>query len=189
MVRPFIVSSLAVLSFHCLPISATPHIIASYHYALPTDHHWIRWIADNSRVIQMEDESCWEVGFFDSYTLNKWKQGDPLVITPNHSWFGSFDYYITNERNNTYVQANLSKQGPRLFGDYSHWITDINYVHGYIYLENQTVWSVAPEDRHKISHWTIDDSIVFGLYDTWVSPYDHILINWNMDDYVRVKQY
>jgi hypothetical protein len=31
--------------------------------------------------------------------------------------------------------------------------------------------------------------VIFGLSDCWLSPFDHILINVNMDSYIRVKQY
>jgi hypothetical protein len=137
----------------------------------------------------MEDGSHWEVSAFDSYVLTHWRREDSLVITPNYNWLCSYDYYITNKsNNNTFVKANLYI-GPLAFGPFSHWIVDIDYFGGHVYLENQMVWCVDPQDTPILKSWAINDHIIFGLYDSWFSSYDHILINVNMDDHVRVKQY
>ncbi len=157
-------------------------------YAYPINCHWLTSISDTNRSIEMEDGSHWEVSAFDSYVLRNWRREDSLVITPNYSWLSSHDYYITNKSNNTYVKANLYV-GPIAFGPYSHWIVDIDYFGGHIYLENQMVWCINPQDNYILKDWAVNDHIIFGIYDSWLSSYDHILINVNMDDHVRAKQY
>lgn len=154
----------------------------------PTNCHWLISIADNIRSIEMEDGSHWEVSPSDAYIVRNWRREDSLVITPNYNWFSSHDYYITNKTNNTYIKANLYV-GPLAFGPYSHWIVDIDYFGGHVYLENQMVWCVNPQDNYVLKDWAVNDHIIFGLYDSWFTPYDHILINVNMDDHIRVKQF
>ena len=75
--------------------------------------------------------------------------------------------------------------GPLAFGPYSHWITDIDYFGGHVYLENQMVWCVNASDNYVLSDWAVNDHVIFGLYDSWLTPYDHILINVNMDDHLH----
>jgi hypothetical protein len=154
----------------------------------PINCHWLISISDNSRSLEMEDGSHWEVSASDAYLLRSWRREDSLIITPNYSWLSSYDYYITNKTNNTYIKANLYV-GPLAFGPFSHWIIDIDYFGGHVYLENQMVWCVNSQDNYVLKDWAVNDHIIFGLYDSWFSPYDHILINVNMDDHIRVKQY
>jgi hypothetical protein len=161
--------------------------IALSSYGLPINCHWLASLPDN-RSLEMEDGSHWEVSPSDSYTIRNWRRQDSLIITPNYSWLSSYDYYITNKTNNTYVGANLCV-GPTAFGPYSHWIVDIDYFGGHVYLENQMVWCVNPQDGSVLKNWAVNDHVIFGLYDSWFTPYDHILINVNMDDHIRVKQY
>lgn len=157
-------------------------------YPFPSHCHWLTSLSDNSYSIELEDGSHWEVAPSDAYVLRSWRRNDSLIITPNYSWCCSYDYYITNKNNNTYVKANLYI-GPLAFGSYSHWIVDLDYYGGHVYLENQMIWCVDPQDSHVMKNWAINDHVIIGLYDSWFSPYDHILINVNMDDHVRVKQY
>jgi hypothetical protein len=156
--------------------------------AYPINCHWLVSIADNQRSVEFEDGSHWEIASSDAYILRSWRREDALVVTPNYSWFNSYDYYITNKNNNTYVKANLYI-GPVAFGAYSHWIVDIDYLGGHVFLENKMIWCVDPQDSYVIKDWAVNDHIIFGVYDSWFSPYDHILINVNMDDHARVKQY
>lgn len=157
-------------------------------YKFPINCHWLTSVADNSRSIELEDGSHWEVSSSDAYVLRNWRREDSLVITPNYSWFSSYDYYITNKSNNTYVKANLSI-GPLSYGKFSHWIVDIDFFGGHIFLENQMIWCFNIQDSYIVKDWALNDHVIIGTYDSWLSPYDHILINVNMDDHARVKQY
>ncbi len=157
-------------------------------YAYPINCHWLVSIGDTARTIELEDGSHWEISSFDAYTLRNWRREDTLVITPNYSWFNSCDYYISNKSNNTFVRANLYV-GPVTYGPFSHWIVNVDYLGGHIYLENQMIWCINPQDSYVIKDWAINDHIIMGLCDSWLSPFDHILINVNMDNHIRAKQY
>lgn len=157
-------------------------------YAFPVNCHWLTSISDNSRSLEMEDGSHWEISPSDAYILRGWRREDSLVVTPNTGWLSSYGYYITNKSNNSYVRANLYV-GPLAFGPYSHWVVEVDHFGGHIYLENQMIWCVNPQDSHILKDWAVNDHVIFGLYSSWFTPYDHILINVNMNNYIRVKQY
>jgi hypothetical protein len=172
---------------------APQHIISPQlmltSYVFPVNSHWLASIADNNHTIELEDGSHWEVSLSDSYILRNWRREDSLVITPNYNFLSSYDYYITNKNNyNSFVKANLYV-GPLAFGPFSHWIVEIDYFGGHIYLENQMVWCVNPQDSYLLKEWAVNDHVIFGLYESWFSPFDHILINVNMDNHVRARQY
>jgi hypothetical protein len=154
----------------------------------PINSHWLSSVADSNRSLELEDGSHWEVSSSDASIIRTWRREDVLVISPNYSWLSSYDYYITNKSANSYVKANLYV-GPVAFGPYSHWIVEVDYVGGHVYLENQMVWCTDPSDDKHLQNWAINDHVIFGLYDSLFSSFDHVLINVNMNNHIRVKQY
>ena len=174
--------------FMLAPCRMLPLQLTLASIPLPINCHFLVGIADNSRSVELEDGSHWEICPSDAYVLRGWRREDSIVITPNYNWFASYGYHITNKTANSYVRANMYV-GPLAFGPYSHWIVDVDYFGGKVYLENQTVWSVSSQDMHILKDWAVNDHIIFGLYDSWFSHFDHILINVNMDDHLRVRQY
>lgn len=153
-----------------------------------SNSHWVTAISDTNRTIEIEDGSYWEVVEEDRYILNHWKREDQLIITPNYNWFLSGDYYITNKNNNTYVRVELCAE-PVPFGPYSHWIVAIDRMSGHITLENGATWCIYSKDNSIFGEWEINDHVIIGVYDNWLHPFNHILINVNMDTHVRAKQY
>ncbi|MBS0621207.1 MAG: hypothetical protein JSS61_07115 [Verrucomicrobia bacterium] len=161
----------------------------SYYYnpnSLST--HWLIGICDSNRAIELEDGSHWEISPFDAHLIYTWRIHDLLVVSPNYSWFSSFDYYITNRSNNSCVKANLSV-GPLLHSTYSHWIVEIDYLSGHVFLEDHSIWCVHPTDASLLIDWSVNDHMIIGEGNGCYSSYDQILINANMDNYARVKQY
>lgn len=156
-------------------------------YDLPVDRHCLVSVANMGRLLEIEDGSQWAVSASDAYVLRNWYRGDTLSITPDDSWIVFYDYYIKNETNGTVIKANLHN-GPLAFGPYSHWIIGIDHFNGHVHLERM-VYCVNPKDRYILKDWALDDHIIFGLYNTWFSDFDHILINVNVNNYVRVQQY
>ncbi len=154
----------------------------------PISCHWLNWTSADGRVIQIEDGSKWEIAPSDAYVTYSWRSDDAIFITPITSWFYSYDYYITNRSNNTYVKANLL-DGPIAFGSLSHWIVNVDAYQGHVYLENQSVWCVDPSDVYLLRDWAPNDHIIMALHDSRFSSYDQVLINVNMDNQVHVKQY
>jgi hypothetical protein len=178
---------------------ASARVMASPLFSLvnfPISCHWLTSRSPDFRHVQIEDGSTWEITASDYSTINSWRTDDPLFITPNNSWFGfsSYRYYISNRVTNTYVKANLV-DGPVAFGPYSNWVTGIDFVQKQVFLQNQTVWTIDPQDmyiladRRNNTEWAPNDHIIVILHDNRYSPYDHILINVNMNNQVRARAY
>lgn len=169
--------------------SAPQATFTSAVFGFPVSIHMLVDIADNGRSIEIEDGSHWEVSSSDSYILNSWRHSDQLVITPNYSWFGAYEYYIVNKSDrDSSVRANLWV-GPLQYGARSHWIVDIDPIGGHVRLENDMIWCIDPKDAFVFRSWAINDHVIMGTYDSWFSPYTHILINVNMDEHVKARQY
>lgn len=165
---------------------AAPRItFASYR---PILCHTLVSLAMTGDSVETEDGAHWRINAADAYHLSAWMPGDQLVITPNTYWFSSYDYYITNKRTGTYVKADLCV-GPLQYGPYSHWIIGMDYYSGHIFLENGTTWCVHSSDAYVFRDWAINDHIILGVNDAWLSCHDYILINVNMDNYIRARQY
>ena len=179
-------------TFHLAPSTYTnPHcLLANF----PLSCHWLTAKNSDSRCIKIEDGSSWEIAPSDYHVVTSWRSNDPLFITPITSWFISQHYYIINRTNNSYVKANLV-DGPTAFGPFSNWVNGIDLVQGLIFLQNQSVWSVDPNDlyiltdRKNNNEWAPNDHIIIILHDNKYSSYDHILINVNMNNQVHVKPY
>jgi hypothetical protein len=54
-------------------------------------------------------------------------------------------------------------------------------------LEDNSSWKVADDDGFILEEWEANDTIIIGSNDSWFSAYDTILINVNMNNYVRAK--
>lgn len=167
----------------------------------PLSCHWMMSKSSDLLRLQLEDESVWEISSRDRSTLDSWRSDDPLFISPSNSWFFSENYYITNRTNDSYVRANLV-EGPKPYRPYSHWITGIDVpteqpltnqpADTLIYLENQTVWHVDPQDVHILterknsSQWGTNDPVIIILSKN--SKFDHILINFLAGTQIHVRQ-
>lgn len=162
--------------------------LTTFAYYIPDYTHWLSAVGVNGHTLDMEDGTRWEIHPSDTFRLNSWRLNDPIVISPNYSWCSSGDFYITNQNTNTAVRADLVVS-PIAFGPYSHWIIGIDYTNGQVYLENGTTWSMSEGDFFVYRNWAVNDHIIMGYNDSFFSPYDRILINFNMDSYVRAKQY
>ncbi len=169
--------------------------------SFPLSCHWMISKSADLLRLQLEDGSVWEISGRDKSTLDRWRSDDPLFIAPASSWFVSQNYYITNRTDDSYVRANLV-EGPTTYGPYSHWITGVDIeeqkslsdrkLDAFIYLENQTVWHVDPNnvailsDRKSGSEWGPNDPVIIILSKN--PRFDHILINTTTGTQVHVKQ-
>lgn len=148
--------------------------------------HWLINATYDGSVVELEDGSHWKLS--PNYSVFSWKVGDPIVVTPNHSFFSEYNYYIVNKFTGSYVAADLIV-GPLTFGPYTHWVIGIDYASGHVFLENGTTWTVSANDTFVFNDWAINDTVIIGSNDSWFSSYDTILINVNMNNYVRSKKY
>ncbi len=147
--------------------------------------HASHTLRETTPLLVFEDGSRWEVSDVD--LTEEWGVGDPLSITPNTSWFSSYDYWITHLSTHATVKANFHSL-PDPSDSHGNWMVDVD-LSGHILLQNGNVWCTDPRDLSLLRGWSMNDPLVLGDSSTKNSYYNHILINTNTDEYVRVQRY
>jgi hypothetical protein len=138
--------------------------------------------------VGIEDGSIWQVKPFDTDLVQTWRPDDVVTITQNHSWFTSYQYRIDNKNNGTSIASNLS-QGPMIFGEHSLQITNIDHYNGVVVLSDHSQWFISSLDRFLFMEWFLGDYIILGVNSGWDSSCPYLLINSNMNNHLRAKQY
>ncbi len=170
-------------------ISSQNHSFFSKRYIQPIHSHWLSSISMQGDSLELEDGSHWKIPSYQAQTVYSWQRGDLLTITPNHSFFSSYYYYINNACTGTSVPANLYI-GPLAFTPpYTRWVVALDPIHCQVYLQDGSSWNIALSDASLLNQWAPNDTIIIGENDSWFSSYDTILINVNMNHYIRAKQF
>jgi len=147
-------------------------------------------------VIKIDDGSEWIYDKADAQVLRNWKAGQQIIITPNQQLLlGShYTYTMTNTEVGDSIQVNIFL-GPIAFGYQTSWVVGIDQNVGKIYIINgrgeRSVWEVSNSDMYLVKDWKVNDTIVIGENDSWLwcfSSYKSMLINVNMNHYVRAEQ-
>lgn len=152
--------------------------------------HFFTLVGENRDWIGFEDGSRWKVPPENAGQVFSWRFNDSLIVTPNMSWGSSpYNYVIHNISANSHSQvyANLSL-GSKTFGEFSHWVQALDRDHNQVILENGSLWDISSSDKESFDDWKVNDTIIIGIYDVWFSSYNRILINVNMNHYVRAAQ-
>ena len=150
----------------------------------PSCHYLAHLSSDG---IELEDGSVWRVDDCTLSSIYWWRTLDPLTITQNRSWLSSYKYRIINQNTGDSIPANLFLS-PVLENENTRLIAAIDTRHGEIALSDGSVWVVSPRDDAVFKDWILRDMISIGFNSGWNSNYDHILINSNMNNFVRVRQ-
>ncbi len=190
------------LSSLIIPIKEKEFIaLASHHMnhtattISPSLYHWIDFFPQDN-IVKTEDGAEWIYDNSDSYIQRTWRPGDTIVISPKGRWLwgSNYSYVMTNKDLGTAIDVNLFL-GPIAFGNYSTWIVGIDYNLGQIYLLNgqgeRTVWEISNVDLYLFKDWEVNDTLIMGLNDSWfwwLSSYNHIVVNVNMNHTVRARQ-
>ena len=158
----------------------------------PASIHWLSGVAAFGDSIELEDGSIWKVSSYDQYKANNWRAEDPLVITQNHRWFSKYQYRIINKSSGASIETNLYF-GPIRNGPYTLYVTSIDTIHNTIKAidgKNEiTHWEICSKDWYEFDEWNLNDAMIVGYNSGWSSDYECILINVNMDNCVRAKQF
>ena len=119
----------------------------------------------------------------------EWEVCVGAILTQNTNWFSYYDYKIINKADGSVVYANLSV-GPIVEGEYTHWIVAIDYARGEIILEDYSHWKICTADDYVFDEWALNDTVIIGVNSGWYSSTsEFILINVNMNNYIRASQY
>jgi hypothetical protein len=159
---------------------------------------YFHFIADlgAGNIVKLEDGSEWGVDSRDSHVFRNWRINDTVVISPKVTWLwgSNYNYVMTNKTAGSWVNINPFL-GPVSMGPYTQWIVGIDYNMGHIYLTNgsgdRSTWIISSKDMYLFRDWQVNDAIIIGDGDGsiawWLSSYNHILINVEMNHYVHAK--
>ncbi len=173
---------------------------AGTSFFLPPEYQLLDGVSLNGSTLAMKDGSQWDINPVDAFEVMSWVTGDytevPLVVSANNSWLSGYKYYITNKNTNTYVEATF-KVGPTVNGSYTNEIRQIDYILGELLLQDgsgyQTCWKVDLSDQYLLNRWQHLDAVVIGSNDNWYSflfsKSSHILINVELNEYVRANEF
>lgn len=159
-----------------------------YSPVYPNSTHWIETLSLFGESVGIEDGSIWQVNCSDRNLVQDWVLSDPVIITQNRSWFSSCKYRILNKNDGSSIPANLA-YGPIIGGEYSLQISNIDHYNGLLILSDNSHWKISSRDRYLFPEWTLGDYILLGVNSGWDSSCPYILINSNMDNFIRAKQY
>lgn len=138
--------------------------------------------------IELTDGSQWGLPPSAEKIVSSWQEGDELAIYPDRAWFHAYDYSIYNKNNDTKVAAILS-EGPFAFHELSNWILHIDHWTGHVQLQDTSTWCVHPKDEILLEEWSLNDHILIGSDTLPFSYYPQVLINVDMNEHVRARQY
>lgn len=150
--------------------------------------HWLAAVSAFGDSVECEDGSVWKINSYDGYKALNWRASDPLLITQNTRWFSSYSYRIINRNTGSSIEANLFL-GPIKNGEFTRYIIAIDPVHGDILLNDNTHWTVSGYDSYVFRDWAVNDAVIIGYNSGWDSSCESILINVNMNNFIRVKQF
>lgn len=147
--------------------------------------HYPIAVAALGGMVELEDGSIWSVADEDRYKTLNWLTSDLIVLSPNHDWFSSHLFRMSNQNTSISIKCNL-KFGPVYNGVYTHWIIGINYYTQEIFLEDGSIWQVTGFDSSVFNKWLLNDTVIIGINDGFLSATKpNILINVNTLTYAR----
>lgn len=134
-------------------------------------------------TVELMDGSVWVIAPSEAHKTTHWYPTDLVVITPNHAWFSSYTFCLTNQNTGESVSANLHL-GPiaPMFGSfYTHWIVGVDYYYNIVYLEDGSIWNMSSFDSNVVNQWIAGDVVIVGVNDGWLSSSKpNMLINVDM---------
>lgn len=137
-------------------------------------------------LVELRDRSVWIIADEDRYKTLNWLPTDTIFITPNHEWFPSHQFCMTNHNTGVSVKCSL-KFGPLSNGAFTHSIKNLNYYTQEIELKDGSLWEVCGLDSKYFSKWENNANVIIGINDGFLrSRKPNILINVQTLTFVRV---
>ena len=152
--------------------------------------HWLIGVSALGDTVELEDGSVWKISSYDSIKALTWFSNDPLTITQNTRWFSQYNYRIINKNTGGSIEASLYL-GPVQSGQYTRYIIAIDPTPSAVFLmlSDNSHWEVSSWDQPIFLDWALGDAVIVGYNSGFFSSYENILINVNMNNFLRAKQY
>lgn len=169
-----------------LSVFSSSSLVYSSQFEIPKNlPHSLYRISYEGTLIAIEDESQWEIPDSNSYSSLGWRPGDPLIITPNTSFFSYYSYILSNPLTGTSTPANLY-YGPKADGAFTKQVTELDLVDGDITLSDGSYWRAATSFKHNLIKWQVSDYVIIGESN---QKNRNILINVNLNQYIESINY
>ncbi len=149
---------------------------------------WLANKAVTGNVVALGDGSQWKISPDFVGEVQDWKMQDPIFVSPNYTPFSAHTFWLQNKRTGSSAMANLFL-GPEEFGQNSHWIAHIDRPNHVVFIENRVGFDVDARDRDLLADWSVRDTVIVGVSNSWYGSSDHILINVNLNQFVRGRIY
>lgn len=139
-------------------------------------HHPIN-ISPKGDTIELEDGSIWSTSHSDRHKSKDWLPEDILVLTPNHAWFSSYDYRLTNQTTGSSIEANITL-GPVMHHTNVHRIIAKDTSRGILTLSDGSQWDMSWFDHAIVDKFEVLDFVILGSNDGWWKGFNpNILFN------------
>ncbi len=160
-------------------LKGLPHNPASLFFAESypySTHHPVHY-SPGGETVELENGSIWRVDDRDAALVRNWIRTDELLIAPNYTWWSTYPFRLVNVGTKSSVQVKL-KMGPFEQSKHNRWITSIDYAAQELWLDDGSRWSMSGLDSAISKKWLVDDNIIIGTNDDWLSySMPNILIN------------
>lgn len=161
------------------------------HKRVHTSHVGIYYfpvaVSTSGDEVTLLDGSVWQIRTWDREQTRTWLATDEIIILPNNSFFSFYDYKLFNQMTGAEVEANMLIS-PMLGTTYTRQILGFNDANNYIYLSDNSVWTISPNDYHLYKKWAVGDIVMIGSNQGWdanIRP--NILINATYRTYIRAN--
>ena len=156
----------------------------------PVSAHWLSSVSVTGDSLELEDGSMWKISHYDGRKVLSWRLNDPLIITQNHRWFSNYKYRIINQHTGGILEANLFL-GPVVYGEHTLYVCALDAFEDLLLIDSRgeiTRWEIASNDRWIFQNWALNDAVIIGQNSGWDADYECILINININEFVRARQ-
>ena len=148
-------------------------------------YHWLVIMIDEN--LELEDGSIWQLDNWKGWKMDDWRADDALIITQNPAWYSTFRYQVINQNSGAFLPVNL-QVGPSLSNNLTLTISAIDTTQSQLTLSDNSEWFISNRDLQIFSDWLVDDTIIVGLNIGWDASCENILINRNMDNFIRAQK-
>jgi|GEM_PF-5890188 len=175
---------------------------SSWNATNPRTHYQIDGVEPNQNLVRLTDCSEWKISPYDLQKMDTWSAGQEVIIeVDNNSWVNAvrsgqpYIYRLINIYNKSSVRAILSLGSDNTNPLYRH-VDSLLKSGNQLSLNgpsknDATFWRVSSSDSTLFQEWKMDDSVIIGyVKKAWLfsNKYDTILINANLNHYVRAEQ-
>lgn len=145
------------------------------------DHRIINLSTDNK--IQIEDGSIWAVDEKDKDKIELFQNVD-LSFRADESWLNSecYCYFVNNTTGDKMLVTLVSS--PEGYNQNTHWVSYLEPKKSILFLDNGAIFSLYDNDREYFKNWLVDDFVITGDYQSWLSRGRHILFNYRTKEFI-----